>query len=143
MSSPRMRARTALVMAPVTALTALLALTLFTACSSLPTTPRDLLNESTGSTLTVVAQPLLFVRVRADASASAHDWVSLVAVQRDNAGQYNRWLLLYRWSTVDQGNLPRFKPSAGRLLIQADGRELELAPLEQLPADLSRRPELF
>jgi hypothetical protein len=90
--------------------------------------------------MTVVAAPMLFARVRNVATASGHDYVTLVALENDNAGKYTDLLLMYRWSISVP---PPSKESAGRLLIQADGHAIELRPLERIPIDLSRPKELF
>jgi hypothetical protein len=110
------------------------------ACSSVPPAPHPLLDEKTGITMTVVAAPMLFARVRNVASASGHDYVTLVTLENDNAGKYTELLLMYRWSI----SLPAAPgDSSGRLVIQADGRAIEMQPLERVPIDLSRSKELF
>jgi hypothetical protein len=114
----------------------------FVACKSVPTTPNDLLDPNTGNTVTVVEEPLLFARVRGDSQALVHDFVRLVAAETDSAGKYRDFMLLYRWTLTDGGESPP-KSNAGRLLVMADGRLLELLPLEQIPAELSRRDGLF
>ena len=115
----------------------------FAACESAPPAPRALLNENTAVTLTIVAAPLLFARVRYVTTDAGHDFATLVAVEKDEAGKYTDLLLLYRWSIPSYGGSPAPEESAGRLLIQADGHEIELQPLELMPIDLSRRKELF
>jgi hypothetical protein len=112
------------------------------ACKSLPPTPKDLLDPNTGSTVTVVEEPLLFARVRGETPALAHDFVRLVAAETYSAGTYSDFLLLYRWSLADRGaTLP--KQGGGRLLITVDGQMIELMPLEQVPAELAPRDGLF
>jgi hypothetical protein len=114
-------------------------------CSSVPSGPQSLLEEKTGATITVVSAPISFARVSSDASASARDYVTLVAVERDVAGKYTQMLLLHRWSTSIRG-APTAAPSAasaGTLLIRADERDITLQALEQVPIDLSAREQLF
>src|ERR1017187_6186347 len=86
----------------------------FAACSTAPPGPRALLNENTGVTISVVAAPMLFARLRNAATASGHDYVTLVAMENDAAGKYTELFLLYRWS---MSGSPPPKESAGRLLI--------------------------
>jgi len=47
------------------------------------------LDDSSGSTLFVVQQPLLFARSRSDLAANARDYVTLVALQEDRSGKYS------------------------------------------------------
>jgi hypothetical protein len=121
----------------------LLALTALTACTSLPAAdPREILDEKSGNTLLVVAEPLVFARERTDVAAHARDYATLVAVEIDNSGKYSEYLLLYRWSTVDRRMSPPPDPHAGELRILAEGRVIDLMPLERVPVDLSQRREL-
>jgi|HubBroStandDraft_5_1064220.scaffolds.fasta_scaffold120973_1 hypothetical protein len=111
------------------------------ACSSLPTSPRDLLDERTGITISVVGAPIEF---EPDANgASAHDFLTLVAIQKDDDGKYTASLLLYRWAAY-YGEAP-FASGAGsgELLINVDGRSIDLQPLPGLPEGLPGPKELF
>jgi hypothetical protein len=111
------------------------------ACSSLPTSPRDLLDERTGITLSVVGAPIDF---EPDSNgASAHDFLTLVATQKDDDGKYTALLLLYRWA-VYYGEA-RFAPGAGsgELLLNVDGQSIDLQPLPRLPDGLPGPKDLF
>jgi hypothetical protein len=120
------------------------ALALLVACaSSAPRAPTELLDEQTGVTLAVVAEPLVFARARVDVAANARDYATVVAVEANRSGRYSQYLLLHRWSTVDRRMAALPPPSAGRLVIEADGRVLELRPLVPLPAALTRRDHVF
>ena len=105
-------------------------------CSTQPPGPRDLLDEHTGVTVTVVGAPILFARVRYDGPVAVHDYMSLVAMQNDNAGKYTDLLLLYRWSEFSVGAPTLPDQNAGQLQMEIDGRSLELQPIERLPFDL-------
>jgi hypothetical protein len=123
----------------------ILALLTLPACSrSLrpPPAPHEILDEQSGTTLSVVAAPLVFARERTDVAAHARDYATLVAVEIDNSGKYRPYLLLYRWSTVDRRMSAPPDPSDGELRILADGRTIELKPLERVPIGLTRRREL-
>ncbi len=122
----------------------ILALIVLPACSSRrPTTAsHEFLDEQTGTTLSVVAMPLVFARERIDVAAHARDYATLVAVEIDNSGKYSEYFLLYRWSTVDPRMSPLPSPNAGELRILAEGRVINLGPLERMPVSLSRRREL-
>ncbi len=109
-------------------------------CASEPQrAPAELLDEQTGATLVVVAEPLVFARARLDVAANARDYLTLVAVEANRSGKYTQYLLVHRWSTVDRRMAELPAASAGRLIIEADGRMLELKPLQPMPAALVRR----
>jgi len=122
----------------------IVALMVLPACSSRPpaAASHEFLDEQTGTTLSVVAKPLVFARERIDVAAHARDYATLVAVEVDNSGKYREYLLLYRWSTVDPRMSPAPDPQVGELKILADGRVIDMMPVEQMPVSLSRRREL-
>ncbi len=103
---------------------------------------RQILDETTGNTVSVVNSPLVFARERSDVAAHARDYVTLVTTEVDHSGAFTEYLILYRWSTVDRrmGQAPG--GSVGPLRLIAEGRIITLKPLERLPVDLSRRREL-
>jgi hypothetical protein len=98
--------------------------------------PREVFDEQTGNTLTVVAKPLVFARERSDLAAHARDYATLVAVEVDHSGTSADYLLVYRWSTVDRRMLPRQDAGGGRLRLIGGGRELNLLPIDTLPVGL-------
>ena len=103
---------------------------------------QEIFDEQSASTLSVVAKPLVFARERSDVAAHSRDYATLVAVEDDRSGETTHFLLLYRWSTVDRRMSPPPAPDAGQLWIQADGRVLELKPLEKMPISLEQRRPL-
>jgi hypothetical protein len=105
--------------------------------------PHELLDETTGNTLSVVSAPLVFARQRTDVAAYARDYATLVAAEIDRSGTYNDYLLLYRWSTVDRRMSPPPAADAGALRILAEGRVFNLTPLESMPMGLDHRRELY
>jgi hypothetical protein len=118
------------------------ALTALTGCAAGPPQTREILDQETGNTFFVATGPLVFARNRADVAAFTRDYVTLVAVGVNESGKYSEYLLLYRWSTVDRRMLPPPDPNAGELRILADGRTINLQPLEQVPVGLASRVEL-
>jgi hypothetical protein len=110
--------------------------------ASQPRASNEIFDEQSGNTLVVVPKPLVFARERMDVAAHARDYATLVTVEIDQSGKYSEFLLLYRWSTVDRRMSPPPDPEAGELKILADGRVIDLMPLEQVPIGLSRRREL-
>jgi hypothetical protein len=121
-----------------------LALSVLPACSSAPRAhPQEIFDEQSGNTLLVAAKPLVFARARTDVAAFGRDYATLVAVEVDISGKFSDYLLLYRWSTVDPRMSPPPDLRQGDLKILADGREIDLKPLEQLPVSLAQRKHLY
>ena len=118
------------------------ALTALAGCAAGPPETREILDQDTGNTFFMATRPLVFARSRADVAAFTRDYVTLVAVAVNESGKYNEYLLFYRWSTVDRRMLPPPDPNAGELRILADGRTLDLQPLERVPVGLASRAEL-
>lgn len=102
----------------------------------------EIFDEDTGSTLLVVSKPMVFARARSDVAAHARDYATLVAVENDRSGEYIQYLLLYRWSTVDPRMSPPPAADEGELKILADGRTIDLKPLERPPTSLAQRRAL-
>ncbi len=124
-------------MRPTSALALLVALTLPAGCASLPA-PQSLtyLDERTGITLTVVDAPLVLARERRDLAANARDYLTLVAVTRNESGRVTPALLVHRWSTIDTRVTPSGAPIADpRLVIVADGRDIRLTTLQPVPRE--------
>ena len=94
-------------------------------------------------TLNVVSRPFVFARDRSDVAAHARDYATLVAAEIDRSGDYSDFLLLYRWSTVDRRMAPPPPRSAGALRIVADGRVIDLKPLERMPVSLTQSHALY
>jgi hypothetical protein len=121
---------------------ALTTLSVSACANSSPRASHEIFDEQSGNTLLVVPKPLVFARERMDVAAHARDYATLVAVEIDQSGKYSEYLLLYRWSTVDRRMSAPPDPQAGELKILADGRVIDLMPLEQVPIGLSQRREL-
>jgi hypothetical protein len=111
--------------------------TALAACATLPPAPKDLLDDHTGVTTTVVGAPIEF---GGQFTHSAHDFLTLVATQQDNDGKYTTLLLLYRWSAYYD---PAAAPGSGILSINIDGNSIDLQPLERLPPGLPTPEDLF
>ena len=121
----------------------LLALTALASCTTRP--PKgstEIFDEQSASTLLVVSKPLVFARERSDVAAHARDYATLVAVEDDRSGEYTQYLLLYRWSTVDRRMSPPPGPEEGEMKILADGRTIDLKPLDRPPTSLAQRRAL-
>jgi hypothetical protein len=122
----------------------LLLLVVLTACTSSRLAPmHEIFDEQSAITLEVVSMPFIFARERSDVAAHARDYATLVAAEIDRSGEYSDFLLLYRWSTVDRRMSPPPSPSAGALRISADGRAIDLQPLQRLPVSLAQSRSLY
>ena len=117
-------------------------LTLSACASSRTPGSREIFDEQTGNTLSVAAQPMIFARERTDVGAHVRDYATLVAVEVDHSGDFVDYLLLYRWSTVDPRMSGPTKPNGGELRILAEGRVIDLMPLERLPISSSQHARL-
>lgn len=128
--------------------TLIVAAILLAACGSTrthatrPSGTKELLDETTGNTVSVVSTPLIFARERTDVAAHARDYATLVATEIDQSGTYQDYLLLYRWSTVDRRMSPPPTVEQGQLRILAQGRAFDLKPLDFMPTGLDHRREL-
>jgi hypothetical protein len=105
--------------------------------------PHEIFDEQSAMTLSVVSLPFVFARDRSDVAAHARDYATLVAAEIDRSGDYTDFLLLYRWSTVDRRMAHPPPQSAGALRIVADGRVIDLEPMERLPVSLTQSRALF
>src|SRR5579871_563590 len=116
------------------------------ACSMTPPrAPRALLDESTGVTVTAASEPIILARLHSDTPGGlAHDCVTLVGAERDEAGKYTQLLLLYRWSFAANGEARPPPPAgSGRLIVRADAERIELRPLDRPPISASQFKQLF
>jgi hypothetical protein len=119
-------------------------LAMLTACTSSRLAPsHEIFDEQSGMTLEVVSMPFIFARERSDVAAHARDYATLVAAEIDRSGEYSDFLLLYRWSTVDRRMSPPPPLSAGALRILADGRAIDLQPLQRVPISLTQSHALY
>lgn len=122
----------------------LMMLSLLTSCAADRAAPsHEIFDEKSAMTLSVVSRPFIFARDRSDVAAHARDYATLVAAEIDRSGDYADFLLLYRWSTVDRRMAPRPPQSAGALRIVADGRVIDLKPLETMPIGLTQGRALY
>ncbi len=111
-------------------------------CASVDVSPIEKLDERSGDTLIIVRQPLEFVRVRPSLDGT-RDYVRLVAVEEDHVGQYNTWLLAWRWTTIDKAPSPLPDERLGALQLRGDDRQWSLQPLPAVPDSLRARRDLY
>jgi hypothetical protein len=116
---------------------------LLLACSTAATSPpREMFDDHTGSTVTVVSKPWVFARERTDVAAHARDYATLVAVEVDHSGSYQDFLLLYRWSTVDKRMSPPPQTDGNELRLSSEGRVISLKPMDALPISIDAKHTL-
>lgn len=118
--------------------TALLPLPLLCACAALPPpAPIEFLDERTAVTVTVVDTPWLFARERRDVAVNARDYLTLVPVERNQAGRYSLALVVHAWSTIDTRVAGAPTAPGLPLVFVVDGRDLRLQRVDPPPRELS------
>jgi hypothetical protein len=111
---------------------------LATGCTSLPPpAASSYLDENTGITLTVVDAPLVLARERREVAANVRDYLTIVGAARNQSGKVSTVLLVHRWTTIDDDARAVAVAPDAQLVIVADGRDLHLRPLPQLPREFS------
>jgi hypothetical protein len=106
------------------------------ACVTPPLEPRNVLDERSGVSLTVVDQPLVLARERRDVAVQARDYLTLVAAQINESGRRELVWVVHQWSTIDS-RATEFQPTPGEpLLLVADGRDVRLHPIRSPAARL-------
>ena len=117
-------------------------LSLLLTCVAPPLMARDLsptefLDERTGATVIVTAEPWVFALERSIFAANARDYVSLTAVEVDRSGRLQMYLIGYVWSTIDsRSRIERADPAVQPLELLADGRLITLKAESRFPDDL-------
>lgn len=106
--------------------------------------PRAVLDQHTGTSLTVVDEPLVMARERRDIAVQARDYLTLVAAESNEAGRRRLLLVVHQWSTIDSRATDVAPQGSQALLLVADGRDLRLAPVHDLDAaSLAHNPALL
>ena len=106
--------------------------------------PSEYLDERTGSTITVVHEPLVFALEHSILAANARDYISLTAVQVDHSGRLEMYLIGYFWSTIDRRhNDAKTGLARAPLELSADGRLIRLVPTAQFPDDFLDQQKLL
>lgn len=114
-------------------------------CTSLPEPESiTILDEATGVSIRRVASPIVLARDRREVAANARDYLTLVAVESNQAGRRQLALLVYRWSTIDKRMDAAVDAAARDLLLVSDGRDVLLRPFPgELPTELRPRAALL
>ncbi len=105
---------------------------------------RDYLDETSGTSVTYVAAPAVFVRAQPGLASSGRDYVYLAPLAVSRGGERSCWLWLGVWSTVDrQVRDDTASPlRLGSLQLVADGEpmDVEWQGVELNPAGIGRIP---
>ena len=98
-------------------------------CVTPPLAPRETLDPATGASLVVVDAPLILARERRDVAVQARDYVTLVTAEINVSGRRTLLVAAHQWSTIDSRTADHSPHPQSRLLLVADGRDLQLVPL--------------
>ncbi len=114
------------------------------ACVMPPLEPRSVLDERSGTSLTVVDEPVIFARERRDVAVQARDYLTLVAAEINESGRRRLVWIVHQWSTID-ARARDFQPTPGApLLLVADGRDILLNPVDgSIAAEYLDNPALL
>ena len=96
--------------------------------------PRSVLDQQTGATLALAAQPWLFARDQPHLAAHARDYVGLYAVDINTAGSHRTFLAVFFWSTIDRRK--GFAGEVPRVELLVDDRRVRLIPGSESARDL-------
>lgn len=98
--------------------------------------PSEYLDERTGATIIVAAEPWVFALERSTLAANARDYISLTAVEVDRSGHLQVYLIGYVWTTIDsRSRVARSDLATTPLDLFADGRLILLKPQARFPDD--------
>jgi len=105
---------------------------------------RDYLEESTGTSITYVTEPAVFMNEQPGLASSGRDYVYLAPLRISTGGAQSCWLWLGVWSTIDRGARGEGASplSLGVVQLVADGEpmDLDLQSTEALPGGMRRIP---
>lgn len=97
--------------------------------------PREILDNQTGATVSVVGRPLVFAHERPERAAHMRNYITLAAAAVDRGGRIEYDLIAWFWTTFDAHGLegePFQQRAAGLeskpLTIAADDRRISLQP---------------
>jgi hypothetical protein len=112
-------------------------LALLAACSTTTLTPREYLDGQTAATITVAAQPLIFVAQNAAPvpvtreTDRNRDYVELYGIDVNRMGSHRQYIALLQWMAPEESST-----AAPRLELSLGGETLELEATTQDPKEL-------
>jgi hypothetical protein len=108
------------------------------------TSARDYLEESTGTSISYVTEPAVFVSEQPGLAASGRDYVYLAPLKISTGGAQSCWLWLGVWSTIDrrardEGASP-LSLGVTQLVVDGEPMDLALESTDSLPGGMRRIP---
>ena len=96
----------------------------------------EYLDESTGTTITRVAKPIILFSEEPTLGANVRDYIYAAPLAVNQTGQTTWWLWLSQWSTIDRGVTLGGSESADvvGILFIVDGEPMELDPETRVAA---------
>jgi hypothetical protein len=95
-------------------------------CASTEPIVRDKLDSLTGVTVTFSSTPLILYRENPSQAAFARNYVHLGPIQVNRSGNYQYYLWLGIWSTMQTVNQAEHRDSLESIILFADGEPLSL-----------------
>ena len=89
---------------------------------------REYVDASSGVSVTVTTEAMIFARERLDLAANARDYITLAPLEVNRSGQRSYFWLGYLWSTIDRRKSEPMVASGDALVLFADGRPIRLVP---------------
>jgi hypothetical protein len=97
---------------------------------------RTYLDRQTGATITTMERPFVFARERPSLAVNARDYISLVAVEVNLAGERHLYWYGYIWTTIDDGSALATMAHEAEWLLLADVRPVALHDAGAMPRAL-------
>lgn len=97
---------------------------------------RSYLDETTAATITLAVDTFVFARERTDLAVNARDYVSLVPIEVNRAGDRTYYWSAYVWSTIDRREGDPIVTQSDEFVLMADGRPIRLQRDTRLPRQL-------
>lgn len=97
---------------------------------------RQYLDRHSGATITTMGRPFIFAHERPSLAVNTRDYISIVAVDVNRAGQHQLYWYGYAWTTVTQRTDDTAPATAAGWLLLADGRPIALQAPSEAPPQL-------
>jgi hypothetical protein len=98
-----------------------------------PLTPREYLDEQTAATITVVADPVVFVHDREIASARGRDFLSLYGIDVNRMGEHRQYIAVLQWAPPEEVSAAAAIPA---LELRINEEPMVLQPTKASPREL-------
>jgi hypothetical protein len=91
--------------------------------------PQEFTDTRSAVTVTGVAEPLVVSHEEPSLAVNARDYLSLGVIEVNRMGDYEHYLVVVAWSTIDRGRIRgmNFRPAVPeQLVLRTDGRTFKL-----------------